>query len=309
MDQMSFVNAIATTKGGKHVDAITDQLVKSILAQVTKKKEYKSVKPAAVKAFLHVFVNCLITNPTFDSQTKEHMIRAKKDFGSSYTLKAPFVKEVLKCGIIDHINTFAHNKAQSKLAKSCSGSKRSRLSGIPKLDDANEAGGRNSAKCTLILTEGYAHAMYGLRLFTSRIVTLRRLWPSLALALLVVIGSVCFPFGVNSSTCEMHLSTPCRRTLRSKLLCRSWYVDNVNWTSTDNDVIQGLKFGKKYESVKELRYGRLMIMTDQDQDGSHIKGLLINFIHHFWPSLLKVIVLIVLSHALTFGIAAAWISY
>lgn len=30
-----------------------------------------------------------------------------------------------------------------------------------------------------------------------------------------------------------------------------------------------------------------MIMTDQDHDGSHIKGLIINFIHHFWPSLIK----------------------
>lgn len=30
-----------------------------------------------------------------------------------------------------------------------------------------------------------------------------------------------------------------------------------------------------------------MIMTDQDHDGSHIKGLLINLLHHFWPSLLK----------------------
>ena len=30
-----------------------------------------------------------------------------------------------------------------------------------------------------------------------------------------------------------------------------------------------------------------MIMTDQDHDGSHIKGLIMNFFHHFYPSLLK----------------------
>lgn len=52
--------------------------------------------------------------------------------------------------------------------------------------------------------------------------------------------------------------------------------------------IIGLQFGKKYEEVKDLRYGSVMIMTDQDHDGSHIKGLLINFIHHFWPSLLRI---------------------
>ena len=59
---------------------------------------------------------------------------------------------------------------------------------------------------------------------------------------------------------------------------------------TDLVKILGLQYKKKYTSIddlKSLRYGRLMIMTDQDQDGSHIKGLLINFVHHNWPELLR----------------------
>lgn len=52
--------------------------------------------------------------------------------------------------------------------------------------------------------------------------------------------------------------------------------------------IMGLKPGTEYTDTKQLRYGHLMVMADQDYDGSHIKGLVLNFIHHFWPSLLKI---------------------
>lgn len=52
--------------------------------------------------------------------------------------------------------------------------------------------------------------------------------------------------------------------------------------------IMGLRVGQKYnDDISSLRYGSIMIMADQDHDGSHIKGLIINFIHHFWPDLIR----------------------
>ena len=61
----------------------------------------------------------------------------------------------------------------------------------------------------------------------------------------------------------------------------------ANQEFNDLKKILGLQQDKVYTSLSELRYGRLMIMTDVDNDGSHIKGLILNMIHYFWPSLLK----------------------
>jgi DNA topoisomerase-2 len=52
--------------------------------------------------------------------------------------------------------------------------------------------------------------------------------------------------------------------------------------------ILGLTSGKKYTDVKDLRYGSIMIMTDQDLDGSHIRGLLINLFHELWHELIAI---------------------
>ena len=81
--------------------------------------------------------------------------------------------------------------------------------------------------------------------------------------------------------------------LRGKLLnVRDASFDQVknNVEITHIKQILGLQHGKTYDedSIKTLRYGKLMIMTDQDHDGSHIKGLLINFLHAHFPSLLKI---------------------
>ena len=64
--------------------------------------------------------------------------------------------------------------------------------------------------------------------------------------------------------------------------------------SLDNEEIQnlvkilGLQFGRSYKDTSSLRYGHLLVMADQDYDGSHIKGLLLNLFATYWPSLLRI---------------------
>lgn len=91
--QVSFCNAIATTKGGAHVDYITNQIVAGVIELVKKKNKEAPVKPFTVKNHLSVFINCLIDNPAFDSQTKENMTLGVKKFGSVCKLSEEFLKK------------------------------------------------------------------------------------------------------------------------------------------------------------------------------------------------------------------------
>ena len=75
-------------------------------------------------------------------------------FGSKCELSENMIKDFLKLGIVDTVIGLAKAKEMTKLAKQTAGTKKSKLTGIPKLEDANEAGTRNSERCSLILTEG-----------------------------------------------------------------------------------------------------------------------------------------------------------
>lgn len=257
--QMSFVNSIATTKGGRHVDHVTDMIVKQLTETLKKKnKGGIAIKPFQIKNHMWIFINCLINNPTFDSQTKENMTLQAKSFGSKCQLSEKFVTSVTKIGIVESVLSWAKFKADSQLQKLGPKSKQRKLQGIPKLEDANDAGTGRSMECTLILTEGDSAK-------------------STAVAGLSAVGRD--KFGIFP--------------LKGKILnVREATHKQILENAEINNLIKilGLQYKKKYESrddMKTLRYGKMMIMTDQDQDGSHIKGLLINFIHHNWPSLLK----------------------
>ena len=252
-EQVSFVNGISTTKGGKHVDYVTNQIV-SKLAELIKKKNGATVKNTYIKENLIVFVKSTIEDPSFDSQTKETMTTPSSKFGSSCKISDKFIQKLAKCGIIDRVMSLNSIKDTKALSKS-DGKKKSTIRGLPKLDDANFAGTSRSNETTLILTEGDSAK-------------------TMAVSGLSIVGRD--KYGVFP--------------LKGKVLnVKDAPLQKIGDNDEINNIkkILGLHSGKEYTDLNELRYGRIMLMTDQDHDGFHIKGLLFNLFHTLWPSLLK----------------------
>ena len=253
-EQVSFVNGISTSKGGKHVDLISKMLTSGLKKILTKKCK-RDINETYIKNYLRIFVDTLIVNPSFDSQTKERLITTASKFGSKPELSDKFMKQIVdKTDILDRVVQFSEFK-MNKQSKKTDGQKKNKIRDIPKLDDANWAGTRKSDKCILILTEGDSAK-------------------SMAISGLSVVGR------------DIYGAFP----LKGKVMnVRDASLEQImkNSEITNLKKILGLVNGKVYTDTKSLRYGKIMIMTDQDHDGSHIKGLVMNVFHHMWPSLLE----------------------
>ena len=255
---ISFVNGICTHKGGKHVEYITNQLVRKLTEYIEKKKKIK-VNGSAIKEQLILFLRCDIENPSFDSQTKDYMNTPSNKFGSSCSISDGFVEKVAKMGVMDLACSLTEVK-ESKAAKKTDGSKTKTIRGIANLLDANMSGTVDSRRCILILCEGLS-AMSGI---VSGLSSEDRNWIGI------------YP-------------------LKGKLLnVRGEQTKKIAENKEIGDIkkILGLETGRSYDSMadveKNLRYGKVMFMTDQDLDGSHIKGLCINLFHSEWASLVKI---------------------
>ena len=204
--------------------------MKQIKEKIERKKKSLSVKLGNIKSQLWLFVNCLIENPSFSSQTKETLTTPPKEFGSTCEVTDKFMKELLNSGICELIINQAEAKEKSALSRAIKGTKKKRLLGIPKLEDANQAGGKYSEQCTLILTEGDSAK-------------------SLAMAGIEVVGRDLY--GVFPLRGKM-LNV---REANNKQIKENPEVQNLM-------KIIGLDIAKQYADKKALRYGNLMIMAD-----------------------------------------------
>jgi DNA topoisomerase-2 len=249
---VSFANGIRTRKGGKHVEAVVRTVLGDFCEAAKKKK--LDLKPSQLKESLIFFVNATIVNPSFDSQTKDTLTTPANKFGSPFKTSGKIVEGLMKIGLLEEAQNILEAKA-AKDAKKTDGSKKRVIRGLPKLEDALWAGTAKSPECTLILTEGDSAA-------TSAITGLK------------VVGR------------ERWGVFPLRgKLLNVKDISQEKFNKNEELTAIKK--ILGLEQGRVYKDVKSLRYGRVMIMADQDLDGSHIKGLLMNLFHTEWASLMQ----------------------
>jgi DNA topoisomerase-2 len=256
--QISFVNGIHTSKGGKHVEYILNQIIRKLVDFIEKKKKTK-VNPNTIKEQLILFLRCDIENPAFDSQTKDYMNTPSTKFGSKCEVSDKFIEKVAKMGVMDAALQLTEVK-DTKAAKKTDGTKSKSVRGIPKLTDANWAGTDKSSNCMLILCEGDSAKAGILSGLSSEDRNIVGVYP-LKGKLLNVRGE------------------PLKKIADNKEI-------------TEIKQILGLVTGKKYmdsdDVNKNLRYGKVLFMTDQDLDGSHIKGLGINLFSCEWPSLAQI---------------------
>tara|TARA_B100000482_G_scaffold191458_1_gene176663 strand:+ start:81 stop:3539 length:3459 start_codon:yes stop_codon:yes gene_type:complete len=255
--QVSFVNGIYTGKGGKHVDYLLNQIVKKLTTYIKKKKKI-DVKSSTIKEQIMLFLRCDIENPAFDSQTKDYMNTPSSKFGTSCDVSEKFIEKIAKMGIMDKACALTEVKESSELKKT-DGSKTKSIRGIPKLIDANYAGTNKSDKCTIIFCEGDS-AKAGIVSGLSK-----------------EDRNVLGVYPMKGKLFNVRGESP-KRILENKEV-------------TEIKQILGIESGKEYtqEIVNtKLRYGKILFMTDQDLDGSHIKGLGINLFDSEWKSLIDI---------------------
>ena len=256
--QVSFVNGIHTSKGGKHVEYILNQITRKLTEFIEKKKKIK-VNMTSIKEQIILFIRCDIENPAFDSQTKDYMNTPFQKFGSTCVVSDKFIEKIAKMGIMDAACALTEIKT-NKAVKRMDGHKTKTIRGIPKLVDANWAGTEKSSQTIIIFCEGDSAKAGIVSGLSSEDRNIIGVYP--------MKGKI---MNVRGET-KLKVSE--------------------NKEITDIKKILGLELDREYTTIedvhKNLRYSKVMFMCDADLDGNHIKGLGINLFHSVWPSLIKI---------------------
>jgi DNA gyrase/topoisomerase IV subunit B len=253
---ISFVNGICTKQGGQHVDAWCEAIFRPLLDKFNKKGK-PALNITNIKQYFRIFVVATVDKPVFSSQEKEKLESPTVEVN----VKTTEINKIMKWSVGETIQDFIRSKEMVVLKKA---EKKSRgYVKIEGLDPANNAGGKFSSDCSLILCEGLSAKTYAVAGIEKGVYSKSgRNW-----------------YGILA--------------LRGKLLnCRNASPSMIAKNNEITNIIKalGLRHEVDYtddKNYKQLNYGKVILMTDADVDGLHIEGLVMNFFHSLFPSLME----------------------
>ena len=221
----------------------------------------KGAKPcslATLKAQLMIFVNITCFNPTFTSQTKEQLSTDMRSSGASWEPSVAFQRNLKKSTVADavRLDQELRDTHKAKLSARSGSSGRTRFVEVQDYEPANNAGKASRREpTTLILTEGLSAKGFAVAGLPNRenygIFPLR--------------GKLRNVRGESMST-----------ILRTVEIANLLKILGVDLTSK-----------QPYTDTSKLRYDRVMLCTDQDVDGAHITGLVLNALFVVLPELMR----------------------
>lgn len=250
---ISSVNGMMTPDGGVHVDAVYKAIQTSVIPIINKDEEAK-ITLTDIKNNISLIIICHLPNPKFNSQSKTKLSAPTPKL----TLDPNQVKKMLKWDLITHLNSLLDFK-KSKILNKTDG-KKTRYVDIDKAEDANYAGTSKSHQCILLIVEGKSAKGYANCLQT--LVQNGRN----TIGIYPMKGK---PLNVMNASYKQISENQEYKELKQMLGLKEDvnYLDDANFNS--------------------LRYGSVMILTDADDDGKHIAGLIINIFYCRFPTLLR----------------------
>lgn len=255
----SFVNGQNTTQGGTHLNAFREAIVKTIREYYNKGFEASDIRKSIVSA-----VSIKVEEPVFESQTKTKL--GSNDVGPN----GPTVRTFIHDFITTKLDNFLHKNpevADSLLRKILQAEReRKELSGIRKLakDRAKKASLHNKKlrDCRVHLTDAKNPR-------------------SLESTLFITEGDS----ASGSITKSRDVNTQAVFSLRGKPLNSYGMSKKIVYENEEFNLLQAALDIE--ESIEDLRYNNIVIATDADVDGMHIRLLLITFFLQFFPEMIK----------------------
>ena len=255
----SFVNGQHTTQGGTHQSAFREGLVKTIREHFGKNYDASDIRKSIISA-----VSIKVMEPVFESQTKTKL--GSTEMGEGMPTVRSYIVEFLSSQLDNylHKNALVAESIQKKIIQA--EKERKELSGIRKL-------ARERAKKASL----HNKKLRDCRIHLPDLKKNRRLESTL----FITEGDS----ASGSITKSRDVNTQAVFSLRGKPLNSFGMSKKIVYENEEFNLLQSAL--NIEESLEDLRYNNIVIATDADVDGMHIRLLLITFFLQFFPELIK----------------------